>query len=167
MCSFQWFGDYVTPATWGHLWLAEGLTTYLDNINADVNRIRVCPTVGHAKSQADSHTDDVMIFSMQWFGDFVTPATWGHLWLAEGLATYFENVGADAGLPAAAPALDRFFADSLTAALEHDVLGIADSRPLAVTAGRRYRCPQNLNPYPGPSAPSLSPHVSSPTAEMT
>jgi aminopeptidase N len=26
----------------------------------------------------------------QWFGDAVTPASWGHVWLSEGFATYFE-----------------------------------------------------------------------------
>lgn len=28
----------------------------------------------------------------QWFGDAVTPAGWGHVWLSEGFATYFEQL---------------------------------------------------------------------------
>ena len=28
----------------------------------------------------------------QWFGDAVTPRSWGHLWLSEGFATYFEQL---------------------------------------------------------------------------
>jgi aminopeptidase N len=28
----------------------------------------------------------------QWFGDAVTPRSWGHLWLSEGFATYFEKL---------------------------------------------------------------------------
>lgn len=28
----------------------------------------------------------------QWFGDAVTPKTWGHLWLSEGFASYFEQL---------------------------------------------------------------------------
>lgn len=28
----------------------------------------------------------------QWFGDAVTPRTWGHIWLSEGFASYFEKL---------------------------------------------------------------------------
>ncbi|TSA16965.1 M1 family peptidase [bacterium] len=28
----------------------------------------------------------------QWFGDAVTPRSWGHLWLSEGFASYFEQL---------------------------------------------------------------------------
>ncbi len=28
----------------------------------------------------------------QWFGDAVTPLSWGHLWLSEGFASYFEQL---------------------------------------------------------------------------
>jgi aminopeptidase N len=28
----------------------------------------------------------------QWFGDAVTPKSWGHLWLSEGFASYFEQL---------------------------------------------------------------------------
>lgn len=69
----------------------------------------------------------------QWFGDFVTPAFWGHLWLAEGPATYFENVGGEQAFPGSA-FLDRFYADSVTRFLDHDGTG-EGSHPLATTIG--------------------------------
>lgn len=69
----------------------------------------------------------------QWFGDFVTPAFWGHLWLAEGPATYFEAVGGEHAFPGSA-FLDRFYADSVTRFLDHDGGGEV-SHPLATTAG--------------------------------
>ena len=31
----------------------------------------------------------------QWFGDAVTPRSWGHVWLSEGFATYFEKLWAE------------------------------------------------------------------------
>ncbi len=69
----------------------------------------------------------------QWFGDFVTPAFWGHLWLAEGPATYFEAVGGEHAFPGSA-FLDRFYAESVTRFLDHDGGGEV-SHPLATTAG--------------------------------
>ena len=50
--------------------------------------------------------------SPQWFGDTVTPAFWGQLWLAEGPATYFEDVGGEAATPGSA-FLDRFYAGAV------------------------------------------------------
>ncbi len=69
----------------------------------------------------------------QWFGDLVTPKFWGHLWLAEGPATYFENVGGEAAFPGSA-FLDRFYADSMTRFLDHDGAAVA-SHPLATATG--------------------------------
>lgn len=76
-----------------------------------------------------------LLCSLQWFGDTVTFAHWGSLWLAEGPATYFENVGGEAAVPGSA-FLDRFFADSMTRFLEHDAASGA-SHPLAVESGTR------------------------------
>lgn len=69
---------------------------------------------------------------MQWFGDTVTFAFWGDLWLAEGLATYFENVGGEAAA-AGSDFLDRFYADSVTRCLDHDAAAGA-THPLATNA---------------------------------
>ncbi len=30
--AHQWFGDAVTPKTWGHLWLSEGFASYLEQL---------------------------------------------------------------------------------------------------------------------------------------
>lgn len=96
-----------------------------------------CPhpwgTLPAADAAAKSTTK--LLCSLQWFGDTVTFAHWGSLWLAEGPATYFENVGGEAAVPGSA-FLDRFFADSMTRFLEHDAAAGA-SHPLAVESGAR------------------------------
>lgn len=36
--AHQWFGDLTTTATWAHIWLNEGLTTYMESVQAEKTR---------------------------------------------------------------------------------------------------------------------------------
>jgi aminopeptidase N len=36
----QWFGDLTTTATWAHIWLNEGITTYLESVQTEHSRSR-------------------------------------------------------------------------------------------------------------------------------
>ena len=36
--AHQWFGDLTTTATWAHIWLNEGLTTYMESVQAEKSR---------------------------------------------------------------------------------------------------------------------------------
>ena len=36
--AHQWFGDLTTAATWAHIWLNEGLTTYMESVQAEKSR---------------------------------------------------------------------------------------------------------------------------------
>jgi aminopeptidase N len=60
-----------------------------------------------------------MSVCVQWFGDLVTPEWWGELWLKEGLASYFEALGATAANPDLA-VLDTFYGDETSKALDAD-----------------------------------------------
>lgn len=60
-------------------------------------------------------------------------ADWGELWLNEGFATYFENVGASIARPSYAYAA-TFYADIDTEALSADALP-ASTHPLATLTG--------------------------------
>jgi hypothetical protein len=61
----------------------------------------------------------LMSVCMQWFGDLVTPEWWGEVWLKEGLASYFEALGATAANPNLA-VLDTFYGDKVSKALDAD-----------------------------------------------
>jgi aminopeptidase N len=36
--AHQWFGDLTTTATWAHIWLNEGLTTYMESVHDEKSR---------------------------------------------------------------------------------------------------------------------------------
>ena len=36
--AHQWFGDLTTTATWAHIWLNEGLTTYMESVQNEKSR---------------------------------------------------------------------------------------------------------------------------------
>ena len=36
--AHQWFGDYTTAAAWAHIWLNEGLTTYMESVQNEKSR---------------------------------------------------------------------------------------------------------------------------------
>ena len=36
--AHQWFGDLTTTATWAHIWLNEGLTTYMESVQEEKSR---------------------------------------------------------------------------------------------------------------------------------
>lgn len=75
--------------------------------------------------------------AVQWFGDLVTMRDWGELWLNEGFATYFENVGASIARPNFAY-FETFFSDFGTSAMATDALP-KSTHPLATTSGESCR----------------------------
>jgi aminopeptidase N len=36
--AHQWFGDLTTTATWAHIWLNEGITTYMESVHEEKSR---------------------------------------------------------------------------------------------------------------------------------
>jgi aminopeptidase N len=36
--AHQWFGDLITSATWAHIWLNEGLTSYMESVHREKSR---------------------------------------------------------------------------------------------------------------------------------
>eukprot|EP01025_Chloroclados_australasicus_P011963 TRINITY_DN1540_c1_g1_i7.p1 TRINITY_DN1540_c1_g1~~TRINITY_DN1540_c1_g1_i7.p1 ORF type:complete len:1131 (+),score=142.23 TRINITY_DN1540_c1_g1_i7:75-3395(+) len=65
-----------------------------------------------------------------WFGDYVTMEYWGDLWLNEGFATYFENIGA-VMVYRDYPYLQRFYSSIVRYAMQIDQV-TTSSRALSV-----------------------------------
>lgn len=68
-----------------------GLITYRETallVDPDTNDIQSQYLISSVIAHEISH---------QWFGNMVTMAEWQELWLNEGFASYFENLGARVG----------------------------------------------------------------------
>ena len=84
----EFYAKTVAPFPYEKLAHVQSLTTYggMENASAifysnEVFRRRAMTTDLIAHETAH-----------QWFGDAVTPRAWGHLWLSEGFATYFQEL---------------------------------------------------------------------------
>ena len=78
----------------------------------------------------------------QWFGDAVTEREWGHLWLSEGFATYFEELWTRHAFG------DSAFRAGMTALRDEIVRSPATAeRPVLDTAERDYLQLLNTNSY--------------------
>jgi aminopeptidase N len=84
----EFFAKTVAPFPYEKLAHVQSLTTYggMENASAifysnDILRRRqmTADLIAHETAH-------------QWFGDAVTPRAWGHLWLSEGFATYFQEL---------------------------------------------------------------------------
>jgi aminopeptidase N len=92
------FARVVGPFPYEKLAHVQSFTRYGGMENASA--------IFYAKDLFESRSSNTGIIAHetahQWFGDAVTPRTWGHLWLSEGFASYFEQLwvqtseGADA-----------------------------------------------------------------------
>ena len=79
----------------------------------------------------------------QWFGDAVTEREWGHLWLSEGFASYFEQLWVEHSMGASA------FRDGMTE-LRTEVVrdtAVTRHRPVLDTAETSYLKLLNVNSY--------------------
>ncbi|UJR17212.1 hypothetical protein I4U23_004107 [Adineta vaga] len=65
----------------------------------------------------------------QWFGNLVSPAWWGELWLKEGFATYMETLASDSLEPSWKQD-EQFIVDTIFAFIEADSL--PTSRPISI-----------------------------------
>lgn len=67
---------------WGLVTYREPYLLYNPNENSDAAKQSIASIISHE-------------FGHQWFGDLVSPKWWNYLWLNEGFATLFENIGVD------------------------------------------------------------------------
>jgi len=63
----------------------------MENISATTQTDNM---IHDARSELDKTSDSLEAHELahQWFGDYVTPRAWGHNWLNEGFATYFQGL---------------------------------------------------------------------------
>jgi aminopeptidase N len=77
------YAKYSQAAVYGFMW--EGM----ENISATTES---ADTLRDERAALDSTSDDLVAHELahQWFGDLVACRGWAHVWLNEGMATYFE-----------------------------------------------------------------------------
>jgi aminopeptidase N len=77
------YAKYSQTAVYGFMW--EGM----ENISATTETV---DTLRDERAALDSTSDDLVAHELahQWFGDLVSCRGWAHVWLNEGMATYFE-----------------------------------------------------------------------------
>jgi aminopeptidase N len=79
------YAKYSQTAVYGYTW--EGM----ENISATTETV---DTLRDERAALDATSDDLVAHELahQWFGDLVTCRSWAHIWLNEGMATYFESL---------------------------------------------------------------------------
>jgi aminopeptidase N len=84
----EYFSRTVAPFPYEKLAHVQSFTRYGGMENASA--------IFYANTIFESRSMDAGIIAHetahQWFGDAVTPRSWGHLWLSEGFASYFEQL---------------------------------------------------------------------------
>jgi aminopeptidase N len=84
----EFYARTVAPFPYEKLAHVQSLTTYggMENASAIF--------YSNEAFQRRAMTTDLIAHETahQWFGDAVTPRAWGHLWLSEGFATYFQEL---------------------------------------------------------------------------
>lgn len=73
---------FTAMENWGLVTYREPYLLYNETIHSDKRKLGVVTTIAHE-------------FGHQWFGDLVGPEWWNFLWLNEGFATLFQNIGTD------------------------------------------------------------------------
>ena len=84
----EFFARTVAPFPYEKLAHVQSFTRYGGMENASA--------IFYANDLFEHRSNDAGIIAHetahQWFGDAVTPRSWGHLWLSEGFASYFEQL---------------------------------------------------------------------------
>lgn len=65
---------------WGLVTYREPYLLYDPKVHLALRQLQVTSVISHE-------------FSHQWFGNYVSPKWWKYIWLNEGFATLFENLG--------------------------------------------------------------------------